>query len=121
MKLLIASLGIVCAVAFAQDLSRTIPDRAQAERDMQKLRLETRLRIMKDAISQHQAFQLRPLGPKASVTAAGSIGDDGQILRLADVEIRTDSLIVQADEIRLHWDTGEIEPVGNVRVKPIPQ
>ena len=121
MNVLIASLCIVCASAFAQDVPRTILDRAQVERDMQRMALEARWRTMMYAIAQHESFQLAELGPKVRVTATGFIGNDGSILRLAGVEIRTDSLIVQADEIRLHWDTGEIEPVGNVRVKPIPQ
>jgi lipopolysaccharide assembly outer membrane protein LptD (OstA) len=26
---------------------------------------------------------------------------------------------LQADEVDLHWDSGEIEPRGNVRLKPL--
>jgi hypothetical protein len=132
MKLSIVSFCIACASVFAQ-----VPN-AQANADMQKLALETRLALVRQmgrAISQHQPIQLPmgyktdAFGPKATITATGILGDYDRIsdssiddvLRLVGVEIRTEGLVLQADELRLHWHGGTIEPVGNVRVKPVPQ
>jgi lipopolysaccharide assembly outer membrane protein LptD (OstA) len=38
-----------------------------------------------------------------------------------DVQIESSGVIVKADEAVLHTDTGEIAPLGNVRVKLITQ
>jgi lipopolysaccharide assembly outer membrane protein LptD (OstA) len=36
-----------------------------------------------------------------------------------DVEMKINGLELRADEVDYHWDTGEIEPLGNVHLKPI--
>jgi lipopolysaccharide assembly outer membrane protein LptD (OstA) len=36
-----------------------------------------------------------------------------------DVEMKINGLEVRADELDYHWETGEIEPLGNVHLKPI--
>jgi lipopolysaccharide assembly outer membrane protein LptD (OstA) len=38
-----------------------------------------------------------------------------------DVEVILKGIKLQADDVVIHFDTGEIEPSGNVRLKPIPQ
>ena len=117
MKALIVSLCIACLSAIGQD-------RAESERLLRANIRLARLQTMSQAISKHQPIQfpgIVSVRPTVSVTATEILSDDETILRLGGVEIRTDSLIVQADELRLHWDTGEIEPVGNVRLKPIPR
>lgn len=37
------------------------------------------------------------------------------------VEIKIDGVVLQADEVDYHLDTGEFEPYGNVHLKPTPQ
>jgi len=73
------------------------------------------------AIRANQPFELPDmvLGTAAKVTATQWISDDGYVLKLSGVEIRTDKLIVQADQLSFRWATGEIEPSGNVRVKAV--
>ena len=52
-------------------------------------------------------------------TASSIQGDD--TLHLAqlkgNVEITINGMKLQADEVDLHWDSGEIEPRGNVHLK----
>jgi lipopolysaccharide assembly outer membrane protein LptD (OstA) len=36
------------------------------------------------------------------------------------VEVTVSGVKLQADEVDIHFDTGEIEPRGNVRLKPVP-
>jgi len=54
-------------------------------------------------------------------TASSIQGDNA--LHLAqlkgNVEITVNGMKLQADEVDLHWDTGEIEPHGNVHLKPL--
>ena len=53
--------------------------------------------------------------------AATRIESDQNVFRLrGNAEIATNSVIVQAAEANYYWDTGEIDPQGDVRVKPIP-
>ena len=35
------------------------------------------------------------------------------------VEITLNRMELRADEVDYHWDTGEIEPFGNVHLKPV--
>jgi lipopolysaccharide assembly outer membrane protein LptD (OstA) len=56
------------------------------------------------------------------VGTATSIQGDGalHVARLkGNVEISINGMKLQADEVDLHWDSGEIEPRGNVRLKPL--
>ena len=76
---------------------------------------------IRQAIRAHQSFQLpgTPQGSTVKMTAREMmIG--GNVLRFADVEIRTDSLIVQADALNYYFDSGEIRSYGDVSVKAIP-
>lgn len=44
---------------------------------------------------------------------------EGVLVRLrGEVEIKTDSVTVRADQAVYHKDTGEIEATGNVRIAP---
>ena len=36
-----------------------------------------------------------------------------------NVEITVNGVELRADEVDYHWDTGEVEPNGNVHLKPI--
>ncbi len=47
--------------------------------------------------------------------------NDGVVLQLAGVELKGPDMIVQADGLNYHWDSGEIELVGKVHVKPTPK
>jgi hypothetical protein len=123
LKLLAMVMCIACVAAFGQD-QPTAQQRPQAQLDA-LYRAQVHLRYSQEvvrAISRHEPIQLpdAPLGPKASITAMTFKSDDGYILRLRGVEIRTDSLILQADALAYMWATGEIEPSGNVRLIAIP-
>ena len=51
---------------------------------------------------------------------ADRIRSDERVFRLnGNAEIITSTVTVKADEADYHWDTGEIEARGTVRVKPI--
>ena len=53
---------------------------------------------------------------------AQSIQRDGTVLHLkGGVKIIQERIIVTADEAEYHTDTGEIEPRGNVRIRPSPR
>ena len=57
----------------------------------------------------------------AATFAANHIESSGDLFQLrGDAEINIDTLILRADEVDYHWDTGEIEARGNVYVRPIP-
>src|SRR5580704_15021876 len=114
MKTLALSLCIACLPLFPQD------------RSAQLLRLNEQLRQgvqIAKAISANQPFQLPDmvLGTSVKVTATKFLADDGYVLRLGGVEVITGNLIVQADELAYNWATREIEPIGNVRLKPSQQ
>jgi lipopolysaccharide assembly outer membrane protein LptD (OstA) len=43
-----------------------------------------------------------------------------RVVRLkGDVEITINGVELRADEVDCHWDTGELEPLGNVHLKPV--
>jgi hypothetical protein len=68
------------------------------------------------------AFENRLTVTSTSMQRVGDIGSPGCLLKLTgDVEIRTNDVIVQADEADYHCATGEIEPRGNVHMKFVPQ
>jgi tetratricopeptide (TPR) repeat protein len=79
--------------------------------DRSKFRVFLERDIVTQSIALHQPIQL-PSFPKASITTSTFKSDDGYDLRLTGVEIRTEGLIVQADELAYTWATGEIEPSG---------
>ena len=68
----------------------------------------------------NQPFQLpdMALDTPVKVKAKTFLGDDGYTLLLGGVEVTSDSLTVRADQLTYKWATGEIEPLGNVRLKP---
>jgi len=52
---------------------------------------------------------------------AGRIDSDQNVFRLrGNAAITTATVTLTADEADYHWDTGEIEARGSVRVKPVP-
>jgi lipopolysaccharide assembly outer membrane protein LptD (OstA) len=52
----------------------------------------------------------------------GDLGNPACLLHLnGNVEIRTSTAVVQADEADYHCDTGEVEPRGNVHMNFVPQ
>ena len=100
MKVLIVSLCIACASAFAQD-------------NPQDGRAVGILIIPKRFFPQQAA--------KYPATFKGNIIEkDGMVVTLrGDVEVKTDSVIVHADKAVYHNDTGEIEATGNVQITRI--
>jgi lipopolysaccharide assembly outer membrane protein LptD (OstA) len=49
------------------------------------------------------------------------IDSDQDVFRIrGNAEIVTSALTLTADEADYHWDTGEVEARGSVRVKPVP-
>jgi hypothetical protein len=110
MKLLALSLCIACLPLFPQDRTALLRANEQARQGVQ----------IAKAISENQPFQLPDmvLGTSVKVTAKKFLADDGYVLRLGGVELTTDSLTVQADEMAYTWATREIEPLGNVHLKP---
>jgi hypothetical protein len=114
MKLATVSLCILGASVFGQS-------GADEQRLARHLAQE---KIMASEIIHHSPITLpgAPLGPTTRVTALGIREDQGaNFLRLVGVEIRSDSLIIRADELSYSWATGDVELTGKVRVKSIPQ
>lgn len=72
-------------------------------------------------IAMHQPIQLPSLGSKASIVATGFKSYDGHVLRLVGIEVTTDNVILQSDELTYDWDSGDLELTGNVRLKAVPQ
>jgi lipopolysaccharide assembly outer membrane protein LptD (OstA) len=106
----------MCASVFGQD--RVDEQRGRLARQM------AQEKVMAQAIIQHRPIQLpgAPLGPNARITALNVRKDDGaNFLRLGGVEIRDNSLVIQAQELSYSWATGDVELIGKVRVKAIPQ
>jgi lipopolysaccharide assembly outer membrane protein LptD (OstA) len=114
MKLLTLSLCIACLPLFPQDReARALRANEQTRQSFQ----------IAKSIFKHQPFQLpeMALGTSVKVTAMKFLAYDGYVLRLGGVELTTDTLTVQADELTYTFATGEIEPLGNVRLKPARQ
>ena len=72
------------------------------------------------AIDRHQSFRLpdNSFGSTVTATATG-VMRNGDALVLIGVEITTSSIVVTADEAIYDWDTRQIEPRGNVRLRPV--
>jgi len=116
MRLFMAILSIMCVPAFAQD-------RAAIQQELRLRQQSLYVRTIAGQISLHQPILLpgTPLGPKVTITVTDIKGDDGYTLQLGGIEISTDSLAVQADELHFRWATGEVELNGNVHLKRIAQ
>ena len=68
------------------------------------------------------AFGGQLIVTSTSMQRVGDIDSPSCLLQLkGNVEIRTNNLIVQADEADYHCPNGEIEPRGNVHLKFVPQ
>jgi hypothetical protein len=116
MKLLAISLCLACLPTFAQD---DLPAR-QSDRQQQKQHTEQAMQIQQ-AIRAHHSFQLPGASQGSSVRfTAKSMTRSANVLRFGDVEIMTDSVIVQADALNYYWDSGEIRSYGEVSVRAIP-
>ena len=106
----------MCASLFGQD--RVDEQRGRLARQL------AQEKVIVQAMIQHQPIHLpgTPLGPNVRITALNIREDKGaNYLRLGAVEIRDNNLIIQAQELSYSWATGEVELIGKVRVKPIPQ
>ena len=67
-----------------------------------------------------QSITEDPRAPYA-VYAATSLRRDGDVIHLrGDVELRTNGILVQADEVDYYWHTGEIKARGEVIIRPSP-
>jgi len=111
MKRLSFGIALVAGItAFAQD-----------QRD-----LETRAVTLIGPAGQTVVLEIhRPVVPQAIAEPPGTFRADVKtveklLIRLkGNVEIRTDTMLIQADEAEYTRSTGEIEAHGNVRITPI--
>jgi hypothetical protein len=76
--------------------------------------------VIQRAINLHQPFWLSDKFLGAMVITATGMNDDGRALTLTGVELKTSSVVVTADEVICDRTTGQIEPRGNVHIKPLP-
>ena len=116
MKLMAMAICLACLPAFGQDapLGRMGPP------GMMLRRAESLSQISR-AIDQHRSFRLPDNSFGSDVTAiATGVMRNGDTLILTGVEITTSSIVVAADEAVYDWDTRQIEPRGNVRLKSAP-
>ena len=87
----------------------------QEEQIRETLRIAT-------AIKYNRPFRLPDTANGSKLTAkATAIRNDAHTFALTTVEITTDDLVITADEIIYDWDTRELTPKGNVRLKVITQ
>jgi hypothetical protein len=116
MKLLATAMCLACLPALGQD---TVPQGRMGPRGVMLRRADTQDQISK-AIDQHQPFQLPDNSFGSHVTAiATGVKGDGEALILTGVEITTSSIVVTAEEAIYDWNTRQIEPRGNVRLKSV--
>jgi lipopolysaccharide assembly outer membrane protein LptD (OstA) len=56
-----------------------------------------------------------------AIYIAESLRRDGEVIHLkGNVELRTNGILLQAEEVDYHWRTGEISAHGDVQVVPSP-
>jgi len=114
MKLLVLTICFACLPTFGQQ-SFTF---GQFLREQDQLRQSRQIAA---AIDEHRPFSLpdnRLWLAEAKATAAG-IKDDGTVLTLTGVEIKTSNLSVTADEVIYDWASRQIELRGNVLLNPV--
>jgi hypothetical protein len=107
---------LACLTGFGQ---ATVPQGRMGPPSVMLRRADSFNQISK-AVDQHQSFQLpdNSFGSHVTAIATRVIGNSDALI-LIGVEIRTSSLIVTADEAIYDWDTHQIEPRGNVRLKSV--
>lgn len=112
MKLLAMGIFLVCVPTYAQDV---LPKATL--RPFERLKQRQKIEI---AIAAHRSFKMPDdsLSPMVTAMATG-IKDDGHVLTLTGVEITINNVVMTADELIYDWDTHQIEPRGNVHLKPI--
>jgi hypothetical protein len=109
MKRFVLSIALLaCLPVFAQDQPKGAPGY-----DFTVFRTASGYRI--------NVFDGQLIVTSTSMQRIGDLGSPSCLLQLKDVEIRTNSVIVQADEADYQCSTGEIEPRGNVHLKVFPQ
>jgi lipopolysaccharide assembly outer membrane protein LptD (OstA) len=119
MKLLAMAMCIVCFPAFGQDLS-TLEQQRTMERLLLPLARRTQTEIIERAIGLHQAFWMTDAYLGSIVMTATGVKDEGDMLTLTGVEFKTNSVAVTADQVIYDRTTHQIEPRGNVHIKPLP-
>ena len=84
------------------------------------LRRADSLAQISKAIDQHQSFQLpdNSFGSHVTAIATGVTGNSDALV-LTAVEITTSTIVITADEAIYDWDTHQIEPRGNVRLRSV--
>jgi lipopolysaccharide assembly outer membrane protein LptD (OstA) len=107
MKRLILTVAVLaCLPVFAQDQSRRVPSN-----DTHIYRIKNSYRIV--------GFEDQLV---VTSTNLEWIDHNSGLIRLTgNVELRTKGIILEADEADYHLGTGEIEPRGNVALKPFAQ
>ena len=116
MKRLVIAICLACLSALGQD---TAPQGKMGPPGVMLRRADTLDQISR-AIDQHRPFQLPDNSFGSHVTAmATGVMRNGDALILTGVEITTSSIVITADEAIYDWDTRQIEPRGNVRLKSV--
>jgi hypothetical protein len=110
MKHLILTIALLaCLPVFAQDQQRSVPG----------YNFYVYGKVGSYRIT---AFEDRLIVTATSMQRVGDLGNPACLFKLTgNVEIRTNDVIVQADEADYHCSTGEIEPRGNVHVNIVPR
>lgn len=102
MKLLTLGLALIaCLSTFAQDQP------ARHNYTIFRIRDGFRVVVDNDRVLEATAKSIEDVKPLPVVRLKGN------------VEITIDGVELQADEVDYHWDTGELEPYGNVHLKPV--
>ena len=67
----------------------------------------------------HQVYISVPSSTSARINKSDNVVRSGDLVQLrGNVEVHTPGTFVQADDVDYHLSTGEMEPRGNVRIKP---
>ena len=115
MKRVAIAMCLACLPAFSQDA----PQGKMGPPGVMLRRADSLNQISK-AVDQHQSFRLpdNSFGSHVTAIATGVMGNSDSLI-LIGVEITTSSVVITADEATYDWDTHQIEPRGNVRLRAV--
>ncbi len=119
MKLLAIAMFIVFVPVFGQDASADREQRLAAA--LRAIDRQAQHLMMERAVALHETFWLSDtfLGAMA-ITATGFKDDGGDTFTLTGVEVKASNVIVTAEEVIYDRTTHQIEPRGNVHLRPVP-
>jgi hypothetical protein len=105
MRLVMLGIGLIgCLPVFPQDRPAVNPGHS-----FEVFRIRGGFRVVVDngGTLEARATSIEAVSPLPVVRFKGN------------VEITIDGVELQADEVDYHWDTGELEPLGNVHLTPV--